>query len=440
MKITARRFGSACALAALATITSSTHAGQTWDFTLIANNSTTVPGSSGTFTFFDAPTLSAGTVAFAGYAGPNQTSPGIYTGTAGGPIALIANTSTATPGTFSTFSGFERPAIDGGGEVAFVATSKDGTAGVYAQEGGTLSAIADTHTATPGFNGNFSAFGVSSGSASIDKGTVAFAAFSLGGGGADQGIYTSTHGTLSLVADRSTALAFGSGTENFIFISRPTINNGNVIFQAIGSGSDAGVYELKGGSLTRIIDSTMTLPGTTSLYAPEGTIGRGPVVLGDRTAFFADPTKLSDSGFYGTDPSGKLIAYVTDHTTLPGYTVPLAEVDYLSLGATGFTFWGASSQIPGALFFESYDGSVLERILGTGDTLDGKTVASIFSSDYSYSGGQLAVQVEFSDGTFGLFLGSPAAAVPEPSSVITLAIGATGSWIVARLRRRPSNE
>jgi hypothetical protein len=323
-------------LAAWILLATTARAGQIWTFTKVADNSSAVPGGSGDFTDFGAPSLRNGEVAFQGYGGPSGTLPGIYTGTAGGPVILVADTNTTAPGDTSKFASFEQPSIDAAGNVAYVGVLGNGNEGVYARVGGTLGLIADTHTATPGFNGTFSSFQFR-GSASIDGGTVALSAFSRGAGGVNEGIYTSAGGTLSLISDRSTALPHGAGTSQFIFIDRPMINNGNIIFDASnGSAGGAGVYLLKNGVLTRVIDDTMTLPGTSSQFGLEGTVGRGPYLFGDRTAFFATATHLSDYGYYGTDPNGNLIPLVTYHTIPPGFTVPFTGLDDLSLGANGF--------------------------------------------------------------------------------------------------------
>jgi hypothetical protein len=126
--------------------------------------------------------------------------------------------------------------------LAFVGLVKDGSQGVYAKEGGSLQVIANTNTSTPGFSGKFNEFDTR-GSASIDHGVVAFSAFSRGANNSvNEGIYTSSNGSLSLVADRSTTLPFGTGGSTFIFIDRPMINNGNVIFNAAGAGGAAGVF------------------------------------------------------------------------------------------------------------------------------------------------------------------------------------------------------
>jgi hypothetical protein len=122
------------------------------------------------------------------------------------------------------------------------------------------------------------------------------------------------------------------------------------------------------------------------------------------------------------------------HAIPTGYTVPFTGLADLSLGANGFVFWDSSSQIPGDLFYESYDGSVFQKILGFGDGLDGKIVQQVLSSEYSYNGGSLAVDVQFIDGSFGIF--TTASAVPEPSSLSLLAIGATGLVLVSRTRGR----
>jgi hypothetical protein len=214
------------------------------------------------------------------------------------------------------------------------------------------------------------------------------------------------------------------------------INNGNVIFNASnGTAGRDSVELLKNGTLTRVIDNTMTLPGTSSNFGLEGAIGRGPYLQGNRTGFFSAPSKLSDYGFYGTDPNGNLVAYATYHTIPPGYTSPFFSLDYLSLGTNGFVFWGGSSQIPGDLFYESYDGSVFQKIIGFGDTLDGKTVQQVFGSEYSFNDDPLAFKVQFTDGSFGIYLGAQAA-VPAPPAFVLLAMGGAGLTILARRARK----
>jgi hypothetical protein len=360
--------------------------------------------------------------------------PGIYAGFVGGPVGLVANTQTTAPGDTSKFASFEQPSIDALGNVAFVGVLSNANQGVYARLGGTLGLVADTHTTTPGFNGTFSSF-TNRGSASIDGGKVAFSAFSSGAGGVTEGIYTSANGTLSLVADRSTAFPHGTGTLQYIFINRPMINNGNVLFNASnGSAGTGGIYLLKNGTLTRIIDDTMTLPGTSSNFGLEGSTARGPYLQGNRTGFFAAPSKLSDYGFYGTDPSGNLIPLVTYHTTPPGYTVPFTSLDYLGLGSQGFVFWGGSSQIPGDFFYESYDGTVFQKIIGFQDTLDGKTVQQVFGSKYEYSDNELAIKVQFTDGSFGVYVGTQV--VPAPPALVLLAMGSAGLAVFTRRARK----
>jgi hypothetical protein len=396
-----------------------------WQFTRVADTSTAAPGGTGAFTSFTDPSLNNGYLVFAASsAGGRQ---GIYELAPGGSLSLVADTSTAAP-RGGTFASFERPSVDASGNVAFVATTTTG-AGVFESVGGTLSAVARAGDATPGFAGTFSTM-TNLGSASISNGVVAFSSFSAGsGGGSDQGIYDNAGGTLASVADRATAFPFGSGTASMIFIDRPTVNNGNLIFSA-SNGSQQGVYGVVGGTLTRFVDSTTTLPGSAQTFALEGSVGRGPVLAGGRTAFFSDNAFNTATGYYGTDTGGTLKNLVTFGNT-PGVT--LTGIGNLSLDPSGaFAVYGSNSSMTSLLYSPTFGGGTLQKIISFTDTLDGRTVQSPSSGIYALSGNQFAFDTTFSNGSSGVYL----AAVPEPSSFALTATGLCALGLAALRRRR----
>ena len=163
----------------------------------VADRSTDVPDGFRTFNSFRGPSLSDGEVAFLGYGFFGD---GIYRGQASGNLSIVANESTVIPGGTGTFAGFGEggPDIDGG-SVAFQAIDSSGREGIYVDVGGSLSVVADTTTEIPGGSGNFAAFGPPD----LDAGNVAFV-------GADSsntwGIYVAIEGVLHDVFDLNETL------------------------------------------------------------------------------------------------------------------------------------------------------------------------------------------------------------------------------------------
>src|SRR5207247_4091720 len=60
----------------------------------------------------------------------------------------------------------------------------------------------------------------------------------------------------------------------------------------------------------------------------------------------------------------------------------------------------------------------LERIIGGGDTLDGKTIYNLFMGPDALSGSSIAFWATFTDGSQGIYLAS----VPEPASLTACAL------------------
>ena len=109
-------------------------AGQTWTFKRIADTSTPIPHGTDNFASFQAPAQKNGYVAFQG-ADANSLQ-GIYLVTPTGVMKVVADTTTAVPGSPSDhFASFERPCVDGSGNVAFVATTVGGNQGVFGRIG-----------------------------------------------------------------------------------------------------------------------------------------------------------------------------------------------------------------------------------------------------------------------------------------------------------------
>ena len=207
------RLGPIISMMVVGLLLSLPHTGQAlpFTFTKIADTNTSIPGGTGNFTLFGAPSLETGTVTFTDFGPSGQT--GFYSSPIGGPLQatspptpggdmasfgldaggqlaiftdekVVANTSTPVPGELGTFFSFfgSSPSLDGG-NVAFLGHSSSGNLGIYTDINGFLNVVADTGS------GNFLYF---TGDLSIDGEHVAFIGFDVFG---QQGIYTNIGGS-----------------------------------------------------------------------------------------------------------------------------------------------------------------------------------------------------------------------------------------------------
>ncbi len=195
----------------------------------VADANTPVQPSAGS------PSLSGAVVAFAGF--PSGGGSGIYTGpAAGGALTPVADTTNAIPnGSGNFFSFGQTPAVSGSA-VAFVGSGSGGQAGVYAGTvgGGPLARVADATTAIPGGSGTFTGFSV------VDVSGPAVTFVGTGSGG-QSGVYfeAAAGGALTKL------LAVGDTLDGKI-VSALYFNDGlegsNVAFTAAFTDGSQGVY------------------------------------------------------------------------------------------------------------------------------------------------------------------------------------------------------
>ena len=309
------------------------------------------------------------------------------------------------------------------------------TSGIYTGTGGgsSVTTIASASSTVPGNpGGSFFFNALDSRPASIDKGVVAFEAWSRSSNGTDQGIYTgpSSGGAASLVADRSTLLPLGNGTTQMIFFNGPAINNGQVLFSA-SNGSASGFYAVINGTLVRVIDSTQTLPGTNVNFSLSEGPGITPgAIAGGRVAFW------SNGGYYGMNTDGTLTPLATTSDTPPGSNKPFIETFGLGLNANGsYLFTGQTASGFGIYYSPSFTSGDYTRLIGDGDQLNGKTILQVTTLPYSLSGNDFVIDVTFTDHSQAIYEGIFAPqSVPEPSSIALLLVGIGA---VTALRWRP---
>jgi hypothetical protein len=233
--------------------------------TAVVNNATPFPGG-GTFSYFSAPAVAHSTTFFAG--GPTSgSSLGIFSRETafGGPLLTVADTTTPVPSGSGNFTSFADPtygntiphAYGGGPSFTDVVFNGQGGGrfGVYRQTGGTISRVVDNTITPPSGAGPFTAFGATP--AIYGHDTAAQVAF-YGESPGRSGIYLAQSGTVTLMADTSTAVPGGAGSFASFLVGGTTptatsVFNGRVVFQGTDSAGKVGVYAAGNGSVQKLV-------------------------------------------------------------------------------------------------------------------------------------------------------------------------------------------
>jgi hypothetical protein len=240
--------------------------GNTGDYTtvsgapaVVVNNITAFP-TGGLFGLCSIPSLSGTNAVFAGTNVPGPPV-GVFSRDGTGPLNTVVSTSTAVPFGSGNFSSFTDPVAGGtipnvsGGNVVFNGQG-GGRVGVYTSVSGVIGRVADNTISAPGGSGTFSSFGITP---SIDGTDVAFYGVSSG----RTGIYLSSGGTLSRVADTTTAVPGGTGTFTGFLTTGLALSGGRVVFQGTDSAGKTGVYSAHGGSIQKVVAVGDVLNGNT---------------------------------------------------------------------------------------------------------------------------------------------------------------------------------
>lgn len=370
-----------------------------WKFTRLVDSRTPIPGGTGTFTYLQAPSFDGRNVAFRGARAVGAEAPqdGIYSDVGG--LHAVANLNAPVPGGTGTFTAFGTfPTIDRG-EVVFYGCGDPngclatGSEGIYSDRGG-LHAVADTRTPAPGGTGHFRGFGTSS----VRNGQITFVGR---GPGTRSGVYTNIGG-LQVVADTQTPIPSGAGT--FTSFGSSSIAADHVAFDGLASGPGSGIYTDIGG-LTVVADQSTPVPGGTSLFQSM----HSPSFDGEHVAFWGCGPRPGDlscgfpwaEGIY-SDVGGLHVVADTD-TPVPEGSGTFSWFGGPSIDAGNVAFVGALPAGGIGLYLHTHATLTLEKVLGPGDLLDGKTVVACTLGEGGLRGPSLALIVTFSDGTHAIY-------------------------------------
>jgi hypothetical protein len=385
-------------------------------FTKVADSGTAIPGGSGSFTSFTAPSISGSTVAFLGGGASSQN--GVYSGLAsGGSVGVVADLNTAIPSGTGNFTALGSPAVSGS-TVAFVGVGNSNQQGIYAGSaaGGSLTLVVNHSSAIPNGSGTF----VNIVSPSISGSTIAF----LASGSDQQGIYTgsASGGSLARVADLNTAVPGGTGNFNLFGNTVPSISGSTVAFLGGWSTNQQGVYtgSASGGSVSRVADFSTAIPGGSGNFTAFA--GSAPVISGSTVAFrgAAGTTQL---GIYTGSASGGSLARVVDlNTPVPGGTSNFSNVGAPAISGSTIAFIGSGTTASqSGIYYELNTGGPLFKLITVNDALDGKTVSGLSLGQFAVDGTSVTFSVNFTDGSKGVYV-AQITPVPEPSCVLGLAV------------------
>lgn len=369
-------------------------AGVLYTFTKIADTSGAFAG------FLGGPAVNNnGTVAF--WASLKGGSEGIFTGN-GGPTTTIIDASQGFSSTGSTW-----PSINDAGAVAFVGALAGIGTGVFVGSGGPLTTIA---AAGDPFSGIVGAPAIN------NSGTVAFYS--------EQGIFTSDGTTFANIASPGSF----SGITAF-----PSLNDaGTVAFVANSFVLGNGVFIGSAGPTTPIVLSTGPFSdlAAIALINDAGTVAFwAHLVAGGEGIFTSNGTTL---------------------TTVVDTSGPFSHLQAFSLNNVGTVAFGAALRTGGDGLFTGPD-PVADKVLATGDPLFGSTVTLL--GDYLFKEGlndkgQIAFFARLANGVYGIFRADPALievpfdikpqACPNPLNVkspgvLSVAILGTAEFDVTRV-------
>jgi hypothetical protein len=344
---------------------------------------------------------SAGTVAFEADLANGQL--GIFTGR-GGPVTTIAQTGVGSP-----FGSFGFPVINQRGTVAFVAGTSAGTS-IFTATRGAVTPVVDN--IPPPFEG--------------------FADPSLNGAGMLAFVAELKTGELQVLKGTGapfTVVADNRGTIDGFVSNRTAINaRGTVAFSARLKDGGAGVFAGRGGNLTAIAD-------TAGIFSGFGEAG--PTINNQgKVAFLGDLKSGGQGVFVGT---GRTLTTIAD--TREGFSL-FVNTDINNRGTVAFA---AFLDAGGEGIFTGAD-LTADRVIGTGDVLDGATVtrlggaAGLSRIDLN-DRGQFAFVATLSDGREGIFRADPALEpTPEPTTLLLWGTMIAGLGFAARRAKAQSGE
>lgn len=368
-------------------------------------------------------------------------------------LTKVADTATPIPNGSGNFTAFNAggygPAMSQG-SVVFYASGANGQRGYYSHIGGVLSRLADTNTTAPG-GSKFTGFGT------FSYGFESESLYFNGGSATESGFYVSSNGIITKLMDTNTVAPPGPNKLTSFLLAQPYDRRIAFLGSYGATTSQRGIYLYDQGVITRLVDGSANFPGSAGLAFNIANAGDISHDAGGAVAFFATDTNAAPpiangiltfangslhliastatqapgtanlftgfrrradisggkvvftgthsggGGLYQANLDGSGLTKLVDTTTpVPGGTGNFLtfQDSAIELGTVVFTTQGAG--ITGGAAYRLQNGT-LQKIIGKPDALDGKTVDTVVLSNQGLSGGRVALQIGFSNGSAGIY-------------------------------------
>jgi hypothetical protein len=354
-------------------------------FGRIADNTSAVPGAGGSFTLFNAPVIDqGGNVAFFGV---GMGTHGIYRWT-GGALQKVADNFTPIPSGSGPFVTFGQPTVSAG-SLAFQGAGT-GQEGIYSFAGGALTKVVNLSTPKPD-GGGFANFS----DPSLLRSTLTF----IGGGGASAGGYAVSGASVVSVVNNATPIPEGFGN----FSSFDSIVGDGASYWFVGSGmNQVGIYRKTGITTSVVLNQSTQIPGTSGKFTTIGNLS----LDGNNLAFYGVQGMVR--GIYGVI-DGVPTRLVSTNNMVPGGSGRFTQFGTSAIGGSSIAFVGFDRQMNPGIY--AWVNGELIRVIDNGITLGGKVITGFNLSRDAVIGNKLTFEAEFADKTVGVY---SATLVPTP--------------------------
>jgi hypothetical protein len=319
-----------------------------------------------------------------------------------------------TKGSFGSFQGY--PSINDNGTVVFQARLDDGSEGIFTGSGGTTSTIVNT-------NGFLSGFPIQAPEIN-NSGNVVFTGFLDEGG---VGVFSNSGGTTNTIVsgkdfgfrdvdiNNNGTIAFSGALEGGGITSLYFVNNGETTKIA---GSNAPISNIEGSPISNVYNLDLNDAGDVIFRSGLNDIGTFTIINGVAsliTNINGGSIAINDEGTVVFDNGGNNIFVNSNKvtTSLVDSSGPLSSVQSPVINNNDTTVFAARlDEYTDPYGYGIFTGSnpITDKVIGTGDSLDGLTVQAtspILSDNGLNNLDQIAFSVRFTDGTEAIYRADP---------------------------------